>query len=159
MSSEIEFEFCDFTNPDHLNRFAELINHYMADPMGGCSQPLNKLQQLRMVDGLYNHPKAFVLFLIFENNIVGLATCFENFSTFHAKPYINIHDIIVEDKYRGKGFGRMIMNELTLIAQERKCCKITLEVREDNYVAQTMYIDLGYKECTPRMHFWTKTLD
>lgn len=159
MTSEIEFEFCDFTNPDHLTRFAELINHYMLDPMGGCEQPLTKLQQLRMVDGLCNHPKAFVLFLIFENDIAGLATCFENFSTFKAKPYINIHDIVVDSKYRGKGFGKMLMEEITNIANERKCCKVTLEVREDNFKAQTMYIDLGFGECKPRMHFWAKNLE
>lgn len=158
-TADIEFEFCDFNNPDHLNRFAELINLYMTDPMGGCTEPLNKLQQLRMVDGLNNHPKAFVLFIIYRNEVAGLATCFENFSTFKAKPYINLHDLIVDSKFRGKGFGKMLVEEVLSIAKERKCCKVTLEVREDNYTAQTLYIDLGFSDTKPKMHFWTKIIE
>jgi len=159
MTTEVEFEFCDFNNPDHLVRLAELIEHYMADPMGGSLKPLTKIQQLHMVDGLNNHPKSFILFLIYKNDVAGLATCFENFSTFQSKPYINLHDIIVDSKYRGKGFGKMLMEEVIRIAEERKCCKVTLEVREDNYIAQTMYIDLGFADSKPKMYFWTKNLN
>jgi len=76
----------------------------MTDPMGD-SVPLNKRNQLRLVDGLANHPSSFVLFIIYDQKIAGLATCFVNFSTFKVKPYINLHDLIIYDKYRGKGLG------------------------------------------------------
>ena len=84
---DITFEFCDFENPEHLKALAELTNHYMTDPMGDA-EPLNKLQQLRLVDGLANHPTAEVLFAVIDCKAVGLANCFVNFSTFKVKPYL-----------------------------------------------------------------------
>jgi ribosomal protein S18 acetylase RimI-like enzyme len=153
----IEFEFCDFENPMHLKALADLLNMYMADPMGDSPQ-LNKLQQLRLVDGLSNHPSSFVLFEIYAGTIVGFTTCFINFSTFMVKPYLNIHDFFVHPDYRGKGFANSLMQELIIISKERKYCKITLEVREDNHVAQGLYKSLGFENCKPAMFFWTKKI-
>jgi ribosomal protein S18 acetylase RimI-like enzyme len=154
---DIQFEICDFENPEHLNALAELTNHYMEDPMGD-SPPLNKLQQLRLIDGLANHPTSEVQFAIFENQIVGLTTCFMNFSTFYVKPYLYIHDLVVLNEFRGKGIGKALMENLINISIERKYCKLTLEVREDNKVAQSVYKSLGFEECNPTMFFWTKKI-
>ncbi len=154
----IEFEFCDYENPTHLKALVDLLNHYMSDPMGE-SKPLDKRQQLRLVDGLANHPSSFVLFALYQQQIVGLATCFINFSTFKVKPYINLHDIVINQQYRGKGLGRLLLEELINISEQRKYCKISLEVREDNKVAQNLYRSLGFKECSPNMYFWTKMID
>ena len=154
---EHEFEFCDFSDSDHLNALVELLTHYMTDPMGD-HMPHNKLQQLRLVDGLANHPSSLILFVKFGATFVGLATCFINFSTFKIKPYLNVHDLIVQRAYRGQGFGRALLEELIRISKEREYCKLTLEVREDNIVAQGLYTSLGFTNCEPRMYFWTKTI-
>ena len=153
----ISFEFCDFENPAHLTALVDLLNHYMADPMGEAP-PLNKLQQLRLVDGLANHPSSLVLFVLYEGEIAGLSTCFINFSTFNVKPYLYIHDIIVYADFRDKGLGKALMKKLIELSIERDYCKITLEVREDNFQAQGLYYSLGFEECTPTMLFWTKKL-
>lgn len=153
----IDFLFCDYENPTHLQEVVRLITLYMADPMGGAD-PLNKLQQLRLVDGLANHPSSFVLFVTLGDEVAGLATCFINFSTFKVKPYINVHDIVMDARYRGKGLGRQLLQKIIDIATERHYCKVTLEVREDNHVAKTLYQSLGFDECTPKMFFWTKVL-
>jgi ribosomal protein S18 acetylase RimI-like enzyme len=154
---ELCFQFCDYENSEHLKNLAELICLYMEDPMGGSPAP-SKLQQLRMIDGLANHPTAFVLFAISGHEVLGLTVCFENFSTFQAKAYVNIHDIIVRKEHRGKGIGKALLQEVEKIASERKYCKITLEVREDNRVAQALYKSLGFGDCQPPMYFWTKQL-
>ena len=153
----ISFEYCDYENPVHLTALVDLLNHYMTDPMGEAP-PLNKLQQLRLVDGLSNHPAALVLFVLYEGEIVGLATCFINFSTFNVKSYLSIHDIVVYADFRNKGLGKALMEKLIEISTERDYCKITLEVREDNFQAQGLYFSLGFEECTPGMLFWTKKL-
>ena len=154
---DISFEFCDYENPLHLTALVDLLNHYMTDPMGEAP-PLNKLQQLRLVDGLSNHPAALVLFVLYDGEIVGLATCFINFSTFNVKSYLYIHDIVVYADFRNKGLGKALMEKLIEISTEREYCKITLEVREDNFQAQGLYFSLGFEECTPGMLFWTKKL-
>jgi len=153
----ISFEQCDYENPMHLEALVGLLNHYMTDPMGDAL-PLDKLKQLRLVDGLANHPSALVLFVLNEGEIAGLATCFINFSTFNVKPYLYIHDIIVYESFRGKGLGKALMLQLIELSQDRDYCKITLEVREDNLLAQELYRSLGFGECTPDMLFWTKKL-
>ena len=153
----ISFEHCDYENPLHLEALVGLLNHYMTDPMGDA-QPLNKLKQLRLVDGLANHPSALVLFVLYEGEIAGLTTCFINFSTFNVKSYLYVHDIIVYAGFRGKGLGKALMEHLIELSRERDYCKITLEVREDNTLAQGLYNSLGFNECTPNMLFWTKKL-
>jgi ribosomal protein S18 acetylase RimI-like enzyme len=153
----ISYCFCDFKNTVHCEKLIELLNHYMVDPMGD-SPPLNVEQGKRLIQGLSNHPSCFVLFIKLDNEFAGLATCFINFSTFKAKPYINIHDIIILQKFRGKGVGKKLLEKIIEIAKERDFCKITLEVREDNLPAKKLYDDLGFKDTEPIMLFWTKTI-
>ena len=125
--------------------------------MGGGSS-LTPLQQLRLVDGLANHPASFVLFVLADDQIAGMSTCFINFSTFNVKPFINIHDLFIDSNHRGKGLGKSLLQQIESIARERQYCKITLEVRDDNHIAQSLYTELGFKDGMPPMYFWTKKL-
>lgn len=155
--NEINFVFCDYADPVHQKTLIELINHYMADPMGGC-EPLSSEQSKNLVEGLSKHPSSFVLFVKVKDTFTGLTTCFVNFSTFKAKPYINIHDIIVRKEYRGKGLGRALLEYVLAYAKEHGYCKVTLEIRDDNAVAQHLYRSLGFEDTQPPMWFWTKTI-
>ena len=148
--AKVEFVFCDFGNEYHCTMVAEMINQYLADPMGEGT-PLKKLQQLRLVDGLATHPSSFVLFATIEDTIVGMATCFINFSTFSVKPYLNIHDLFVLKELRGIGIGSGLLQKCVDISNERGYCKVTLEVREDNLKAQSIYRRLGFDECSPKI--------
>src|ERR1035437_4283165 len=107
---KVEFDFCDYTNPIHRQNLKDLINLYMADPMGG-SVPHNNVTSEELVNGLAAHTSSFVLFAKGDNQYVGLITCFINFSTFKAKPYLNIHDVIVIKEYRGKNIGRKLLEK------------------------------------------------
>ena len=55
-------------------------------------------------------------------------------------------------------FASTFLEKLIELAQEREFCKVTLEVRDDNTVAQAMYKELGFADCEPKMHFWTKKI-
>jgi ribosomal protein S18 acetylase RimI-like enzyme len=105
-----------------------------------------------------------VVLLVFENELaVGLAIAFEAFSTFNAKPYLNLHDLIVRNSARGKGIAKNILSQLESIAIQRGYCKITLEVLEGNVRAQKVYRDFGFSsyslsENTGRAMFWEKKL-
>ena len=154
---DVSFIFCDYTNDYHCRKLAELVNEYISDPMGG-GEALSMRQQLYLVDGLATHPSCFVLFAVSFDKIIGMAVCFINFSTFKAKKYLNVHDLIVKKSARGHGVGRSLLEKCVQISQERKYCKITLEVRSDNTSAQALYKSLGFDECQPAMHFWTKNI-
>ena len=153
----LSFVFCDYANEYHCESFALLIGQYMADPMGD-SKPLTPMEQLRLVDGMSKHPAGFVLFAVLDEEIIGLVTCFINFSTFKARPYLNIHDVLVKKDYRGNGYGRLLLEKCVALASERKYCKVTLEVRSDNLPAQMLYKSMGFKDSNPTMYFLTKEL-
>jgi ribosomal protein S18 acetylase RimI-like enzyme len=150
---------CDFTNEADCQALITLMNHYMADKMGGSLPFYTNNKALAMVEGLRKHPSKIILLAKLGDDYAGLVNCFVNFGTFAAKPFINIHDIVVIDKFRGKGIGRRLMEAAIRRANELDCCKITLEVRTDNMPAKKLYSDLGFAECDPAMHFWTKYFD
>jgi ribosomal protein S18 acetylase RimI-like enzyme len=154
-TTETQITICNYSNQEHLQAITALIDAYIKDEMGG-GEPLSKPEQLRLVDGLSSHPKTIVLLAKTDGVFTGLLTAFENFSTFTVKPMINIHDVIVLKEYRGKGIGRLLMNAIIVEAQNRKCSRITLEVRKDNIAAQSLYKSLEFDETNPGMFYWRK---
>ncbi|MBN2275467.1 MAG: GNAT family N-acetyltransferase [Bacteroidales bacterium] len=148
---------CDFSDPDHCEALADLMNAYKTDRMGG-GNPYSLEQRLKLIEGLKNHPSKLVLFVATGEKIIGLTNCFINFATFSLKPFINIHDVIVLHEFRGSGAGRKLIEGVIEYAGRIDCSKITLEVREDNVPAQNLYKSLDFKECEPVHYFWTKYL-
>ena len=76
---------------------------------------------------------------------------------------LNIHDVIVIEKYRGRGISKKMLNKAEEIAISLGCCKLTLEVLEGNTIAQGAYKSCGYSgyELNPKMGkamFWQKKL-
>ncbi|MDP4276610.1 MAG: GNAT family N-acetyltransferase [Bacteroidota bacterium] len=153
----ISFEICDFNQPAHQKALNNLLNSYMSDPMGDC-QPHDEQQQRQLIEGLSNHPTAMVLFVLYQGLYAGMTTCFVNYSTFKLKPYLYIHDVFVLDEFRGKHLGRALLEKLVALARQQNYCKLTLEVRSDNPVAQSLYHQIGFDECQPVMHYWEKHL-
>lgn len=149
---------CDHSDPLHRKAIVSLINAYIKDNMGG-GIPLSNDEQLRLTEGLGKHPTAIVLLAGTNDTYVGLLVAFENFSTFTARPMVNIHDVIVLPEYRGKGIGRLLLGGIIAEATRRKASRITLEVRKDNFIAQNLYKTLGFEETSPGMHYWRKYLE
>jgi ribosomal protein S18 acetylase RimI-like enzyme len=154
----IDIVYCKSLDPEHSTALSTLINAYIADEMGG-GNPLSKEQQRRLTEGLRSHPKSIILLARIDSTYVGMLTAFENFSTFAAQPAINIHDLFVQKAYRGKGVGRKLMNAIIEEARQRKCSRLTLEVRKDNCRAQQLYQSLGFDEAPNQMLFWQKPLN
>ena len=74
----------------------------------------------------------------------GLAICFEGFSTFQCRPLLNIHDLIVSTNHRGKGLSKLLLKKTEEIARRLGCCKLTLEVLEENSIARNAYRSFGF---------------
>jgi GNAT superfamily N-acetyltransferase len=156
-NTDITVRKCVYANVDDLNALGELINSYIDDSMGG-GERLGKEQQLRLAEALRLHPASIVLLACIGDIRCGLLVAFENFSTFSVRPMINIHDLIVLEKYRGCGIGRSLMNAIIKIAGERLCSRITLEVRKDNLLADRLYKSLGFASPDPAMDYLRKNL-
>ena len=147
----------DLHNEEHAENFLKLTAGYMADPMGEVA-PWTDEQKARVINEMKNHPCALILFAKSNGEFVGICTCFYAYSTFLAKPLLNIHDLYVEESARGKGVGTVLLQALVETAKRKKCGKITLEVRKDNLNARDLYKGQGFQEAPHSMFFWIKEL-
>ncbi|MCG8308587.1 MAG: GNAT family N-acetyltransferase [Cytophagales bacterium] len=134
-----------------------LTSDYMADPMGGVDSWTEE-QRETVIREMREHPCAVVFFAVSEGKYVGICTCFYAYSTFLAKPLLNIHDIYVEESFRGNGIGKLLIKAVEDVAIQKKCGKITLEVRKDNLNARDLYKSQGFTEAPHSMFFWIKYL-
>lgn len=120
-----------------------LLQAYASDTMGGGS-PLPQTVAENLLPQLEQRRDYFGVIAFIDEIPAGLVNCFEGFSTFAARPLMNIHDVIVAPAYRGKGLSQRMLNVVEQRAQERGCCKLTLEVLSNNRVAQGAYRKFGF---------------
>jgi ribosomal protein S18 acetylase RimI-like enzyme len=139
----------DLSRPDHQEAVVSLIAAYATDPMGnGAPLPADVLE--RLIPGLISHPTTVILLAYADGQPIGIATCFVGFSTFYARPLLNIHDLAILPEFRGQGVGRRLLDAVAAKARELGCCKVTLEVHEGNLRAKQMYEAAGFAEGTAR---------
>jgi GNAT superfamily N-acetyltransferase len=135
----------DLCRADHQAATVELLNGYASDPMGNGT-PLSDAVRRELIPGLQRHPTTMVFLAYRGAMAVGLAVCFRGFSTFAAQPLINIHDFFVLPAFRGTGIGRMLFAAIERRAREMGCCKLTLEVQENNRRAKGIYAAAGFSQ-------------
>lgn len=157
--TEIDIRRADWQHPADQQAVLELLDRYARDPLGQGG-PLSDAVRQRLIPGLRAQPGTVVLLAWRDSQPGGLAVCFEGFSTFHARPLLNLHDLIVVPELRGRGVGRALLQAVEAEAVRRGCCKLTLEVRADNLRARRLYRTMGFDsgESAPEMSFWTKPL-
>ncbi len=142
-STDVVILQADLSRPDHQAAVVALTAAYALDPMAN-SAPLPPDVLERLIPGLRAHPTTLVFLAAVGGQFVGLATCFVGFSTFAARPVVNLHDLCVLDSHRGQGIGRGLLQVVEQAAVERACAKVTLEVLEHNRPARSLYESLGF---------------
>lgn len=143
----VQIILADFENPRHCEAIPFLINSYAQDPIG-AGRPIDPAILERIVPGMRAHPTTLVFLAFDGERPVGIANCFLGFSTFAAMPLINIHDLAVLPEMRGKGVGTRLLEAVEEKGRELGCCKLTLEVREDNGRARAVYERFGFGDFT-----------
>jgi ribosomal protein S18 acetylase RimI-like enzyme len=135
-------------DPTHGQAVLEMVNAYARDPMGQ-GQDLPEAVQRDLVAGLRRHPTTMIVLAYDGERPIGVAVCFVGFSTFFARPVVNIHDLSVIPGYRGQGVGRRLLEHVEARARELGCAKLTLEVNAGNVGAQHLYRRFGFSDGTP----------
>ena len=121
----------------------QLLDSYARDPMGGGT-PLPEQVQQTLISKLKARNDYLGVIAFLDDKPAGLINAFEGFSTFAARPLLNIHDVIVGPEFRGNGLAQRMMSELESLARQRGCCKLTLEVLSNNTAAQNAYRKFGF---------------
>ena len=122
-----------------------VLDSYASDPRGGGT-PLPDDVRQRLLPALRAHPTSMVLLARDGVRPVGLLVGFWGLSTFAARPLLNVHDLAVVPGERGRGVGRALLAEAEARALSRGCCKLTLEVQDDNTPARTLYERFGFRD-------------
>ena len=162
MSEDISVREADLADPEQAVVLVEMLDAYMRDPMEGGSAPSEQVKR-ELILGLRAHPACYVFLALRGEKPVGFAICFLGFSTFNARPLINIHDIFVQAAVRGAGIGKLLLDRIEAKARSMNGCAITLEVREDNHRARRLYSKFGFQRAEVGaqkvpMEFWRKRL-
>jgi GNAT superfamily N-acetyltransferase len=140
-----EIREADWDDARHCSGLLEVLDSYAGAPVGGGAV-LAADVRARLIPALREHPAALVLLALHEQQPVGAATCFYGFSTFHARPLLNVHDLAVLPRFQGRGIGRSLLAAAEERARACGCCKLTLEVREDNHRARKLYFERGFRD-------------
>lgn len=163
IAPNIEIVEADLGLAEQADAFRHLLNEYAQDPMGGA-KPLDPSVLERLPLALAQRDDSYTFIAYCDGKPAGLVNAFEGFSTFACAPLLNIHDVIVSREYRGKGIAEMMLEATEGAARRTGCCKLTLEVLENNTRARSLYRRCGFEgyELNPetgKALFWQKILN
>ena len=145
MQCNITVKVVDYLDPTDRRALIAMLDMYARDPMGG-GEPLPVETQLRLCDDLAKLPGAISWLALKQGEPVGLLNALPGYSTFKARPLMNVHDIAVASACRGQGIGRALLNALEDHARAMGCCKVTLEVLSGNAQALRTYTRNGFEQ-------------
>ena len=107
-----------FAQPEDCGRILDFV-HALAEYEKMSDQVVADEATLR--EWIFEKGKAEVIFAVVDGKEVGFALFCYNFSTFLGKAGIWLEDLFVLPEYRGKGYGKAILQKLASIAVERGC--------------------------------------
>ncbi len=162
VSDLLTLRLANYNDPIDAKAIVDLMSEYALHDMGGGEALSVDVRQC-LVAEMSKIAGAFTVLAWIGDQPAGLINCFMGFSTFKAKPLINIHDVIVSANCRGLGLSLKMLEMVEQEAKQRGCCKLTLEVLQGNTIAQNAYVKFGFAgyELDPELGgamFWQKSL-
>ena len=142
-AASLEIRPVDWLKSDESHAVVEVLDSYASHLVGG-GVPLSAKVKENLGAELAKRSNALVLLAWSEGRAVGLVIAFEGFSTLACQPLINIHDLAVLPKFQCRGVGKALMAAVEAEARRRDCCKLTLEVLENNQHARKLYEAVGF---------------
>lgn len=113
-----------------LAEYEKLLNEVVAD-------------EATLEEWIFDQKKAEVIFAMEKGKEVGFALFFHNFSTFLGRAGLYLEDLFVLPEYRGKGYGKQILQKLAAIAVQRKCGRLEWWCLDWNQSSIDFYLSLG----------------
>ena len=130
-------------------RFAEekdvsLILHFIKE-LADYEKMLNEVVATEEIlhEWIFEKNKAEVIFAMEDDQEIGFALFFHNFSTFLGRAGVYLEDLYVMPEYRGKGYGKALLKHLAKIAVERGCGRLEWWCLDWNQPSIDFYRSLG----------------
>lgn len=98
----------------------------------------------QLADHLFgDRPYAEVLVAESEQQVVGMALYFFNYSTFLTQPGLYLEDLFVLSEYRGQGIGKALLQAVAGVAIARDCGRFEWSVLDWNTPSIEFYEYMG----------------
>lgn len=109
---------CRLLNKDDYEQFINLINDFRE-----TNFTLHDFEELLVSQ------KQVEIYVLEENNkLIGAGTIlYEKKFIHNISLYAHIEDIIIKNEYQGKGYGKILINNLINICKVKECYKILLD--------------------------------
>ena len=136
-TENLSFRFAEKKDAPLILQFIKDLAHYEhmdADVI--ATVPL-------LEEWLFEKKAAEVLFAVVDGREVGFALFFHNFSTFLGRAGIYLEDLYVQPAYRGKGYGKGLLRQLSEIAVSRGCGRLEWSCLDWNQPSIGFYLSLG----------------
>lgn len=133
----------DLSSPSEAQEMLLLLEGF-AEDMKGAGEPLSEYTKSHLAEELRTRAGCRVFIARVDGKPAGLSICFQGFSTFACRPVLNIHDFLVASEFRGRGISKLLLAEIQRVATIDGCCKLTLEVLENNDIAKHVYKQFGF---------------
>ncbi len=104
-----------------------------------------------LTEWIFDRRKAEVIFAEAEGTTVGFALFFHNFSTFLGRAGIYLEDLFVKEAFRGKGYGKALLQKLAALTVERGCGRLEWSCLNWNTPSIRFYRSFGAQP----MNEWT----
>ena len=133
----LTFRFANETDAPLILKFIRALAEYekMLD--------LVVADEALLADQLFHKKNAEVIFAMEDGQEVSFALFFHNFSTFLGRSGLYLEDLYVLPEYRGKGYGKALLQRLAAIAVERGCGRMEWWCLDWNQPSIDFYKSLG----------------
>ena len=92
----------------------------------------DKLVARERVKEIQQNPHHKIYVASHDKEVIGSATLLIEPKFIHQNGFAGrIEDVVVTEKYAGKGIGKLLIDKLSQVAKEKNCYKITIECSDD----------------------------
>lgn len=145
MEKELTFRFAKKEDTSLILEFIKALAKYEK-----LEHEVVASEQL-LQEWIFEKNKAEVIFVMENNQEIGFALFFHNFSTFLARAGLYLEDLYIKPEYRHRGYGKKTLQYLAKLAVERGCGRLEWWCLDWNKNSIDFYLSLGAKA----MDEWT----
>jgi ribosomal protein S18 acetylase RimI-like enzyme len=139
----------DFATGDDLATMAELLAELFGLESDFRPQREKQINGLRLILGDPGIGRLFVLRV--DGRVAGMANALLTVSTAEGRRVALLEDVIVAAGFRGRGFGRQLVEHVAAWAAAQDLARITLLADRDNAPALAFYERLGFERSAMRV--------
>ena len=94
-----------------------------------------------------------------KSTAVGFTQLYPTYSSVRVVKNWILNDLYVDKEYRKQGIGEKLIQTAMNFAKENSAKFVQLSTAVDNYTAQSLYEQIGFKKQEPETDFYTYTIN